>query len=60
MPLPERGEPTEAEPGSEWKVRVLAARQARGEPLFHPEDAGSRVKGRRLEALKAIQQLTMQ
>ena len=33
-------EPTDALPGTPAKVRVLAQRQARGEQLFHPLDAG--------------------
>jgi hypothetical protein len=36
--IPERGEPTNASPGSEEKIRVLMARAARREPLFHPND----------------------
>jgi hypothetical protein len=33
-----RGEPTDAPPGSEEKIRVLIERAARREPLFHPND----------------------
>lgn len=32
------GEPTEATPGSELKVRIMTERAARREPLFHPLD----------------------
>jgi hypothetical protein len=32
------GEPTEAPPGSEWKIRVMIERASRREPLFHPLD----------------------
>ncbi len=32
------GEPTEAKPGSEEKVRMLAARYAAGLPLWHFDD----------------------
>ncbi|GIW81518.1 MAG: hypothetical protein KatS3mg105_3325 [Gemmatales bacterium] len=31
-------QPTDAEPGSEEKIAVMAARAARGEALFHPDD----------------------
>jgi len=37
-PLALPGEPTEAPPGSELKIRILTERAARGEPLFHPLD----------------------
>jgi hypothetical protein len=33
-----KGEPTEAAPGSDEKIRVLIQRAARREPLFHPND----------------------
>jgi hypothetical protein len=33
-----RGEPTDASPGSEDKIRVMAERASRREPLFHPLD----------------------
>jgi hypothetical protein len=33
------GEPTEALPGTEEKVRVLKDRAAKGLALFHPQDA---------------------
>ncbi|HEV3257278.1 MAG TPA: hypothetical protein VG013_10390 [Gemmataceae bacterium] len=43
------GEPTEAPPGSEVKIRIMTERAARGEPLFHPLDglkkAGHAVAG---------------
>ena len=32
-------EPTQALPGSDEKIEVLAQRAARGEALFHPQDA---------------------
>ncbi len=32
------GEPTDALPGSERKIRILVERAARREPLFHPLD----------------------
>jgi hypothetical protein len=32
------GEPTNAAPGSERKIRILTERAARREPLFHPLD----------------------
>ncbi len=32
-------EPTQASAGSEERIRVMAARVARGEQLFHPEDS---------------------
>ncbi|GIW79240.1 MAG: hypothetical protein KatS3mg105_1047 [Gemmatales bacterium] len=31
-------QPTDAEPGSEEKIAVMAARAARGEAIFHPDD----------------------
>lgn len=37
---PRLPEPTTARPGSEEKIAVLARRWARGEALFHPDDAG--------------------
>jgi hypothetical protein len=39
-PIPQclPGEPTDAAPGSERKIRVLIERAARHEPLFHPLD----------------------
>lgn len=37
--VPPRGEPTPHPPGSEGKIAALAARAARGEPLFHPGDS---------------------
>lgn len=36
-PLPD--EPTDALPGSEEKIRVLMERAAKGQALFHPDDA---------------------
>jgi len=39
------GEPTEAVPGSEKKIRVMMERASRREQLFHPED-GIRRKNR--------------
>jgi hypothetical protein len=44
------GEPTEAPPGSEHKIRVLVERAARREPLFHPQDGQRRFL--RLNALE--------
>ncbi len=38
--LPE--EPTDARPGSEEKIRIMAARYERGEAIFHPDDADAR------------------
>jgi hypothetical protein len=35
---PLRGEPTDAAPGSEEKIRVLIVRASRRESLFHPND----------------------
>ncbi len=32
------GEPTNASPGSERKIRVMTERASRREPLFHPLD----------------------
>lgn len=32
------GEPTDAPPGSERKIRIMIERAARREPLFHPLD----------------------
>jgi hypothetical protein len=37
-PLSLPGEPTNAAPGSERKIRILTERAARREPLFHPQD----------------------
>ena len=37
-PLAPAGEPTDALPGSEVKIRIMIERAARGEPLFHPQD----------------------
>jgi hypothetical protein len=34
------GEPTDAAPGSEEKIRVLTERASRREELFHPLDGG--------------------
>lgn len=31
-------EPTSEQPGSEAKIRVLARRVAKGQPLWHPDD----------------------
>jgi hypothetical protein len=31
-------EPTDAQPGSERKIRVMEQRAARGESIFHPDD----------------------
>ena len=39
------GEPTDALPGTEKKIRVMAERAARREQLFHPQD-GARKKAR--------------
>ncbi len=36
--IPSPGEPTEAPPGTCWKIAVLAARASRRESLFHPRD----------------------
>lgn len=36
--LGQRAEPTDATPGTAAKIAVLAARAARGELLFHPQD----------------------
>jgi hypothetical protein len=36
--LPRRGEPTDAPPGTEDKIRVMTERATRHEPLFHPLD----------------------
>jgi hypothetical protein len=38
------GEPTDAAPGSERKIRILVERAARHEPLFHPLDGLRRSK----------------
>lgn len=43
------GEPTDALPGSEQKIRVLIERAARREQLFHPDD-GPAAKNRRRPA----------
>jgi hypothetical protein len=40
--FPRPGEPTEAPPGSELKIRILVERAARREPLFHPQDGPRR------------------
>jgi hypothetical protein len=32
------GEPTNAAPGSERKIRIMTERAGRREPLFHPRD----------------------
>lgn len=49
MPAPEclPGEPTDAAPGSERKIRVLIERAARHEPLFHPQDGLRKAKDTR-------------
>ena len=39
MDTPPPGQPTRHPPGSAGKVAAMAARAARGEPLFHPGDA---------------------
>lgn len=36
--IPRRGMPTHYPPGSAGKIAVLAARVARGEPMFHADD----------------------
>jgi hypothetical protein len=38
LPLPLPAEPTDAEPGSDAKIRVLMARLEREEHLWHPQD----------------------
>lgn len=48
-PLPAL-EPTAACPGSEAKIRIMAARAERGEQIFHPLDAGVRVRHTALAA----------
>jgi hypothetical protein len=37
-PLSVPGQPTDAPPGSEQKVRIMIERASRREPLFHPRD----------------------
>ncbi len=37
-PISRPGEPTDAAPGSQRKIRVLTERAARREALFHPQD----------------------
>ncbi len=37
-PLSAPGQPTNAPPGSERKIRVMIERASRREPLFHPLD----------------------
>jgi hypothetical protein len=37
-PLSVPGQPTDASPGSEQKVRIMIERASRREPLFHPRD----------------------
>lgn len=39
LPVTEPQEPTDAPPGSEEKIRVLAERAAAGQSLHHPEDS---------------------
>jgi hypothetical protein len=39
------GEPTDAPPGSELKIRIMTERASRREELFHPQD-GARKKSR--------------
>ena len=51
---PPPSEPTDALPGSEAKMAVLAARAARGESLWHPSDAGGGVSV--LGILRAIRE----
>ena len=51
---PPPAEPTDAAPGSEAKIGVLAARAARGESLWHPSDAGGDVSV--LGILRAIRE----
>lgn len=51
---PPPSEPTDALPGSEAKMAVLAARAARGESLWHPSDAGGSVSV--LGILRAIRE----
>jgi hypothetical protein len=47
------GEPTDAPPGSEEKIRILIERAARRQPLFHPMDEPrSRIEGHRVAGPK--------
>jgi hypothetical protein len=38
LPLSVPGQPTDAPPGSEQKIRIMIERASRREPLFHPHD----------------------